>query len=118
MKVKRVDIPKKRRLVDTQAESHEFPIHSVEIADNFITLFCKDSVADFWNDGTGHNPTKYHCEYEQNFWIDQQFPGKSVQGWSQHIHLNIDNPQWSDFDKYRPYMSDVLAEAIQASYED
>jgi hypothetical protein len=30
----------------------------------------------------------------------------------------IDNPQWSDFEKYLPHMADTLADAVKASFEE
>lgn len=114
----RTDIPRKRRFIDRNAETHERQIHSVEIADDFITLFCKESIAKWWNRGTPHNPKKYHCECEHNWWIDHYFPGKSAEGWSQHIHLLVDNPTWADIAEYTEEMSDDLIDEIRASFDE
>lgn len=117
MKIKRIDIPRKTRIVDTQAESNDKQIYAVEIADDFFTLFCKDSVAAFWNRGEGHDPTRYHCEVEANLWIDQQFPGKSSAGWSQHIHINC-KPTAGDLEEFEPHMSGVLSDAVKQYFEE
>lgn len=109
----RVDIPRKTRIVDTNADTNESRIHSVEIADDFITIYGKDSIPEIWNRGVKHNPHKFHAEHEQNLWITDQFPGKDLHGWAQHIHVMVDHPQLSDFDDFWPFMSDGLAAEIR-----